>query len=411
MPWIAAAQTSSRKGIALSRTNKSRRSAVSLRRQFVQQWRGCAVHQECTLHQVAPYIGKMKSSMARALISGFTRAGDTIYDGFCGSGTIALEAWILNRNIIANDMSPYATLVTRSKLFPPPSSEDAFDEIRFVEKRAKLVAPTIDLRFTPKWVRQFFHPETLREILAWVKVLKARRSHFLLSCLMGILHHQRPGFLSYPSSHTVPYLRTKKFPRKSHAELYEYRPVRQRLERKVLRTLKRVPSLDATLSRETHMRDTGRFLPRRSVDAIITSPPYMRQLDYGRDNRLRLSFLGTNDWSALDDKVSPPEAQFFKLLRSSLRSWHKVLAPRGVCVLVVGDTFSRLFKMSLPDALVQLATEDVGGYSSYLETLGGHTDEEARSSGLSRKLERNSPRFPARSEPRWLKIRRVKTYI
>src|SRR5258708_20036869 len=50
---------------------------------------------------------------------------------------------------------------------------------------------------------------------------KQRRSTFLLSCLLAILHHQRPGFLSFPSSHAVPYLRLNSFPRELYPEKKE----------------------------------------------------------------------------------------------------------------------------------------------------------------------------------------------
>ena len=97
---------------------------------------------------------------------------------------------------------------------------------------AEDVVDYVDLRRAPKWVREFFHPETLREALALSFVLKRRRRWFFLASLMGILHHQRPGFLSYPSSHTVPYLRSKAFPPKKFPKLYEYRSLADRLEAK-----------------------------------------------------------------------------------------------------------------------------------------------------------------------------------
>ena len=53
-------------------------------------WEGSALKAESTFHQLSPYIGKLKSSMAGSLISQFTDPGDLIYDPFSGSGTVAL---------------------------------------------------------------------------------------------------------------------------------------------------------------------------------------------------------------------------------------------------------------------------------------------------------------------------------
>lgn len=327
-------------------------------------WKDSVIGKESTLHQIAPYIGKMKSSMARELITTFTQKEHTIYDPFCGSGTIALEAWIHKRHIIANDLSPYAYVITKAKLFPFQSREYALNELGNIEKQANAFLSNVDLSKIPHWVQLFFHPDTLREIIAWVHVLKTNESFFLLSCLLGILHHQRPGFLSYPSSHTVPYLRQKKFPASSYPELYEYREVRERLEKKVVRAFRRIPHLNFQIIRKCHMFHARNFIPERKIAAIITSPPYMRQLDYGRDNRLRLWFLGLMDWKTLDQTISPSESNFIKLFQSCLRLWKEVLIPEGLCILVVGDTMSKTYKMTIPEVIIHIATKEVGGYSA-----------------------------------------------
>lgn len=334
------------------------------------RWEGSAASHESTLHQLSPYIGKMKSSMAQAIVRTYTRSGETVYDPFCGSGTVAFEAWAAGRNVIANDLSKYAATITRAKLSPPESAVEAMLELEAAAQRAVTLTSFVDLRKAPKWVRSFFHPETLREILAWSQVLRQRKSDFMMACLLGILHHQRPGFLSYPSSHSVPYLRLKKFPRDQFPELYQYRSVRERLQRKVERSLKRIPPLDGSLLRECHAKNAAGFRPEQRVNAVITSPPYMSQLDYGRDNRLRLWLLGAQEWRGLDRLVSPKEDAFLDLMKTCLKVWLDILTPRGVCVLVLGDTPCRSRNMSLPDAIVHMATEEVGGF----RLLWTHTD-------------------------------------
>lgn len=326
-------------------------------------WVGSAWQSESTFHQLSPYIGKTKSSMAASLVSRFSRKGDLVYDPFSGCGTFAFEAWLAGRHIVANDLSPYANVLTRAKLFPYRSLREA---LRDLERMSGLAAPevdAIDLRKVPLWVRRFFHPETLREVLAWNAALTSERCWFLLSCLLGILHHQRPGFLSFPSSHTVPYLRIKRFPRARFPKLYEYRSVKDRLEAKVARAFRRVPELDFQLRRQCLAKSADDLTPSRPVDAILTSPPYMRQLDYGRDNRLRLWFLGCGDWRALDETVSPGEQEFVTLMERCFKRWRTVLKPGGYCVLVVGDECSREDRSNLPRDVARIATTMVGGYS------------------------------------------------
>lgn len=333
-------------------------------------WSGSAWQSESTFHQLSPYIGKTKSSIAASLIARYSKTGDLVYDPFSGCGTVAFEAWLAGRNVIANDLSPYANVLTRAKLFPYQSLAAALADLHQIARDVGEGQEQWDLRTVPKWVRSFFHRETLREILAWTSLLVERRYWFLLACLMGILHHQRPGFLSFPSSHTVPYLRLKKFPRWRYPRLYRYRSLRDRLEAKVERAFRRVPELDFELARKCRSTSAHRLVPASTVDAIVTSPPYMRQLDYGRDNRLRLWFLGCTDWQGLDGAVSPGEEEFLTLMRRCLKRWRSVLRPGGYCVLIIGDACSREERSNLPEDVAAIATQEVGGFSVVAE----HTD-------------------------------------
>ena len=84
-------------------------------------WQGSCVGTESTLHQIAPYVGKMKSTMARALIESASSPGDTIFEPFVGSGLVALESLISGRSVVCCDTNPYAIVLTKAKLFPPPT--------------------------------------------------------------------------------------------------------------------------------------------------------------------------------------------------------------------------------------------------------------------------------------------------
>lgn len=322
-------------------------------------WTEAASGSECTWHQLSPYIGKMKSSMAKSLIAQFTQKGDTLYDPFSGAGTVALEAWFAGRNVFAGDLSPYAYVLSKGKLNPPPTTPEALNRLDTVWSAAKRERNIIDLRRVPTWVRRFFHPETLRETLAIRNILMRRRQYFLLSCLLGILHHWRPGFLSYPSSHTVPYLKDKLYPRRLHADLYEYRDVYSRLRAKLHRAFRRVPSVDRKLIRIVQRADAAtaaRSWKLTKVSAIITSPPYMNSLSYARDNRLRLWFLGVNNHSNLEPKISPRKTEFLAIMRTLLHSWSGLLRKNAPCVLVLGSVRQDGKHHDLPAEIINLAS-------------------------------------------------------
>ena len=294
-------------------------------------WRASCANSESSIHQLSPYIGKLKSSIASDLIDKYSEPGNLVVDPFCGSGTIPVEAVRKGRRVWAADINPYSQVLTRGKL-SAPSFEDALHQLERCIKAAS-AEPREDCRRIPAWVRSFFHTETLREAVAFARVCKRRNNYFLLSCLLGILHHQRPGFLSYPSSHLVPYLRDKKYPRDQYPELYGFRPIAPRLKAKVERAYKRPFETCDSFEWLFRRGSVGNLTFPDSFDALISSPPYMNALDYVRDNRLRLWFTKPE---SLESKESLDASSFRRLISCLGRKIESGLRSDGMCVLVVG---------------------------------------------------------------------------
>ena len=305
--------------------------------QIVPPWSAdAAAGTSYTIHQIAPYIGRMKASMARHLIDRWTTTGESVVDPFCGCGTVAVEAAAQGRLVFAGDWNPYAVLLTRAKIFPPDSLADAERRLAIIWRKSRAHLKTQDLRRVPPWVRRFFHPATLKSALAFRDACAHERDEFLLSCLLGILHHQRPGFLSFPSSHLVPYLRNNKFPRDRHPDLYEPRDVYSRMLSKIRRTYKRVP-LPYPARREAQLTDARRFPYVGKIDAVVTSPPYMNELDYVRDNRLRLWFIGRCLPQEIELTARDRIQSFHRLMKTVCIRLSPWISCGGRFVIVVGD--------------------------------------------------------------------------
>lgn len=290
------------------------------------------------LHRLSPYVGRLATHRAEALVRQLGRAGGNLVDPFCGSGTIPLEAWRANMHVVASDQSPYAIALTRAKLFPLLTLESALTQLNNLKGLVAKELTLVDLRTVPKWVRAFYHPETLREAIAWSMVLRRKRCWFLFGCFLNLLHHQRPGFLSFPASHATPYLRCKKYPLEDFPTLYEYRAVETRLIKKVTRTLRKDFGLNSQIDRVVRLSDAQKVVIKpASVDCVITSPPYMSGLAYARDNRLRLWFCGVGNWLDLEKQVTPARTAFVKLMNESGYLWQTWLRPKGFAAIVLGD--------------------------------------------------------------------------
>ncbi|MFS8086589.1 MAG: DNA methyltransferase, partial [Acidobacteriota bacterium] len=315
-------------------------------------WRKPCTSLECTLHQLSPYIGKIKSSIAGELVELYSQPDDLVVDPFAGAGTIPLEASIRGRRVFAADISPYARVLSKAKLRPPNSldaairaADDALDESLMVKDQ--------DLRSVPIWVRRFFHPRTLKEILQFAQIARRPGNEFLLACLLGILHHQRPGFLSYPSSHLVPYLRDKKYPRLEFPEMYRYRELRPRLYAKIRRSYKRFlrPRPSGVVFHQSSIEQVQ--LPKH-FDSLITSPPYMNALDYGRDNRLRLWFIEPTLPQRVDNGVTQRQDGFEQAIASLGEKVEQGLRVNGHCIFIVGEALRRTFDAHPSKILVEI---------------------------------------------------------
>jgi hypothetical protein len=303
-------------------------------------WHGSFNSRESTLQQLSPYVGKMKSGMAKVLISLYSKPEDTVLDPFSGSGVVPLEAALSKRRAWANDLSPYACVLTRGKLEAPGSEREAIRRAKELIDIIEREAISVDLTHVPEWVREFFHPDTLREVLAAFRILRQQEDYFLTACLLGILHHVRPGFLSYPASHLVPYLRRNKYPPDEFPNMYAYRDLRSRLLAKVKRAYRRhMLPVDWEQRQYQVWQVNAMSLPIEDgiVDAVISSPPYFGALDYARDNRLRLWFLGCQDWQDLDASLTASRKVYLSQMKVCLREIHRVLKSESYCVLVLGD--------------------------------------------------------------------------
>jgi len=327
-------------------------------------WHGSFNSRESTLQQLSPYVGKMKSGMAKVLVSLYSKPGDTVLDPFSGSGVVPLEAVLAGRRAWANDLSPYAYVLTRGKLEAPGSERLAIQRAKEIVETVERRASSVDLAPVPEWVREFFHPDTLREVLTAMHLLRQEEDHFLTACLMGILHHVRPGFLSYPASHLVPYLRKNKYPPDEFPEMYAYRDLRSRLLAKVKRAYRRhmLPvDWEQRDYRLWQVNSTNLPIEDGSVDAVISSPPYFGALDYARDNRLRLWFLGCEDWRELDASLTASRKVYLPQMRVCLQEIFRVLKVDGYCVLVLGDVDRNGKIRRTAEILAELATDATAG--------------------------------------------------
>ncbi|HUU87966.1 MAG TPA: DNA methyltransferase [Candidatus Glassbacteria bacterium] len=278
------------------------------------------------LHRMSPFVGRIKPSFAHWLIRICTSKDDTILDPFCGVGTIILEANLLGRKVIGNDLNPYAFQISKAKF----DRRGLENELKFLQS-SEIEKHKISLKNVPDWIKEYYHPETLREILAWKKLLVSKRRDFLLGCLLGIIHGHRPQHLSIRTGYIIPYIPKPK-PKK------EYREVRNRMLRKVTRMYK--DKFPINHNAKILNQDTRNLrLKDKFVDVIISSPPYYHTLDYVHANRVRLWFCGLNEHQQenLRNKLIQQRNTYLKNMKVVGHKLKRILKDNGIIIFILGD--------------------------------------------------------------------------
>ena len=139
--------------------------------------------------------------------------------------------------------------------------------------------------------------------------------------------------------------------------MYAYRELRPRLLAKIKRSYKRFvkPQRAAILGFVGTPVQQLEF-PNR-LGAVITSPPYMNALDYGRDNRLRLWFIDTNLVDKVDNDVTQRRQAFIDAMIGLATKLELALKPGGYCVFVVGEEVRGSAAVHPSDAVIAIMAQ------------------------------------------------------
>src|SRR4030042_6906820 len=73
-----------------------------------------ARQQDARHYGVHPYFTRRPANVVRTYIETYSQLGDTVLDPFGGTGVTAIEAMLLGRRAIHNDLNPFANFIARN---------------------------------------------------------------------------------------------------------------------------------------------------------------------------------------------------------------------------------------------------------------------------------------------------------
>lgn len=294
-------------------------------------------------HSMCSYQGKLKPSIARSLIDTFMPSSKgRILDVFSGVGTIPFEARLLGHTAYGFDISPAAVNISRAKLEVISKNEiqEVINKLSdFIEQNKNSIDYNEHnlIRFNGS-IESYFHPETFKEILCARKFflikgeLNASES-LVQSCLLHILHGNRPYALSRKSHPITPFAPTGDF-------IYSNLVIK--LIKKVERVLQNSDGIPDTGSKVFY-QDSTKSWPEEvnNLDAIITSPPFYDSTRFYSANWMRLWFSG---WEKDDfqtkpkDFVDETQKKSFEIYDNIFKQSQQCLKKDGVFLMHVGKS-------------------------------------------------------------------------
>ena len=299
------------------------------------------------LHQLSSYLGRFPPAIAHYFICKFSQEGEVVYDPFCGSGTVPLEACLLGREAIGNDIFIYAYTLSHAKV-RPLNRKEYDDFIAFLKSEVDVRLKREQLDDDPMLpnLQVYYHSETLRQISAMRSVLndvERDRQHdvalFVKAMLCGILHGDGPMFLSVRTKDTwsasVRYVReyVAKYGLK-----YERRDVFTCLERKAQRIYaEHLPQKKGNIYKY-NITTSKPNLKDASVDLIVTSPPYLSVRDYAYDNWIRVWLLGSDRQTEAKKMLRTSTIVDYELaMKQTLRELYRVLKHNRACIIIAAN--------------------------------------------------------------------------
>jgi hypothetical protein len=302
------------------------------------------------------YLAMFPPALPRYFIEQCSRPGDTVLDPFSGRGTTALEACLANRIGLGSDANPLAAVLTAAKT-RFPSYQTALDRLNALEYDYDPDAAATQT--APAEIRLLFHEEHTLPQLLYLRSTLSRRSNcdnFLLASLAGILHGNHPKnpenartlSISMPNTFSMSPAYIGSYVDRNNLQKFPFdcfSSLRRRLD-----YLYRdgTPGTSGRAS-ERDARTVGQWLKRDSVDLVVTSPPYLRVMRYGKYNWIRLWLLrrsvedvdrriqveATDHSLRLTDYLKFP--RYHQFIEQVLLEIAKVTRPGGTVVLVIGD--------------------------------------------------------------------------
>ncbi len=315
------------------------------------------------LHEIS-YRACFKPKLVEYFIAKYSKVGDIVYDPFAGRGTTALQAALMGRIPIANDINPLSKVLIKPRLNPPTIAQ--------VEARLTEIYHKHSLRKPLKNdLCMFYHNDTYKELITLKKYLSSsgNKADHIDGWIRMVTTNRLSGHSSgFFSVYTLPPNQATSIKRQlklNHARKQkpEYRNVKELILKKTRSLLSDIDDYRDILEKAAKRARIMNCLAHETteigndqVSLIVTSPPFMDIVNYAQDNWLRCWF-NEIELDSIKHKITMSKslAAWEAVMAQTLRELKRVLKRSGKIAFEVGELNKG--KIKLDESIVSLAKE------------------------------------------------------
>lgn len=342
-------------------------------------------------HNIHRYSGKFIPQIARSAMELLSDPGETVLDPYLGSGTTALEAMLLGRNVIGIDINPLAILISKVKTSVIPVSvldgfrERLIDSLSFLDDgqlsifcnndlyKGKLSSPEESARYADSWNQKWYQNHVLKQLIMIYDVIEEIPEKELQEiakvAFSDILRKSSNASSKYPNvmydkNHPEKPLPLKRFIASLNDIIAKLKDFSSRLGESI-------PECSIILGNNTCLE-----LANDTIDAIITHPPYVAAVPYAEYGSLSLEWLGYSS-KELDSKLTGGKRhsknlanRFEEDYRKMIGESYRVLKPGRYAFFMVGNPTANGKIVDLHEMTIRLAQEHGYKYLCTAERSG-----------------------------------------
>lgn len=328
----------------------------------VETWTALGTNQQLAYatHGIFRYFGKFPPPIATYMISQYTSENDLVIDPMCGSGTTALEAGILKRRCVVNDLNPLSVLLSKVKT-------TKIDEGLLVEKL--------------EYIRSNYRPMNLEEY-DFIPVALKDPDHWFLKetsdSLRGIKYlieqetnAELKDFLNVIFAATI-----RRVSRATTQQGRLFLDVATALEDAFptfekryeigIKGLSELPDISDIEYYNVDLKDLSAIDHEGKAKLVILHPPYFNSYKYSSVNSLEMGWLGynRNQYNKKEVKeffkVGKPEnyERYVEDMSIALDNALNMLVPGGILGLMIGDTIMKGEYIQVTKSLMEKLDSD-----------------------------------------------------